>query len=185
MLRITSGEFKGKSIECPPGQDIRPTSSKTRQGLFNVLFSMGVEVCGANVLELFAGTGLISFEAISRGASFATLIDSSTSSLKVIEKNALTIGISKKINLIKQDAEVFLSKAVLSDFDIVYLDPPYKYDGYERAIGQIMLGIKKDAVVIAESDRELFKSGSVPGAELVKVKKWGKSFAHFLRRKDA
>ncbi len=184
MLRLTGGYLKGKKIDCPPGQDIRPTSSKTRQGLFNVLFSMGVEVEGSRILELFAGTGLISFEAISRGAASAVLVDSSSSSLKVIESNASTTGIKDKVTLVKQDAEAFLSKAKMSDFDVVYLDPPYKYDGYDRVVKLLISGIRKDAIVIAESDRELFKDANDYGAELVKIKKWGKSFAHFLRRKD-
>ncbi len=84
MLRLTCGSLKGKTIECPPGKDIRPTSSKTRQGIFNVLFSMGFNIEGAKVLELFAGTGLISFESISRGAIFSVMVDKSSSSLDVI-----------------------------------------------------------------------------------------------------
>lgn len=185
MLRITGGDLKGKRIECPPGRDIRPTSSKTRQGLFNVLFSMGVDIEGSKILELFAGTGLISFEAISRGAGSAVLVDNSSSSLKVIESNAVSTGIKDKVILVKKDAEAFVSEAKLSDFDIVYLDPPYKYDGYDRVVRAMVSGMRKDAIVIAESDRELFKDASEYGAELVKVKKWGKSFAHFLRKKDA
>lgn len=185
MLKITAGELKGKSIECPPGKDIRPTSSKTRQGLFNVLFSMDVDIHQSNILELFAGTGLISFEAISRGASSATLVDSAASSLKVIEKNSIKLAIDKKIKLVRQDAQVFLSQADLSCFDIVYLDPPYKYDGYEKVVELIMSGVKIGAMVVAESDKELFKDAEHYGAELVKVKKWGKSFAHFLRKTNA
>lgn len=184
MLKITGGDLKGKSIECPPGKDIRPTSSKTRQGLFNVLFSMGVELRGARILELFAGTGLISFESISRGAGHATMVDKETSSLKVIEKNSVALSLNSNIKLVKQDVEAFLSQTDISSFDIIYLDPPYKYDGYQRVLKLLVTGIKKEAVVIAESDKELFSDANLYGAELLKVKKWGKSFAHFLKIKD-
>ncbi|HOW16654.1 MAG TPA: 16S rRNA (guanine(966)-N(2))-methyltransferase RsmD [bacterium] len=184
MLRLTCGSLKGKTIECPPGKDIRPTSSKTRQGIFNVLFSMGFNIEGAKVLELFAGTGLISFESISRGAVFSVMVDKSSSSLDVIKRNVQKLNLVGKIKLIKNDAEDFLNTEDIEAFDLIYLDPPYNYDGYVRIISIMASKMSKDTILIAESDNEFLK-GNIEGLELIKIKKWGKSFAHFMRRINA
>ena len=182
MLRITGGQFKGKSIDSLPGKDIRPTSSKTRQGIFNVLFSMGFDVEGARVVELFAGTGLISFESISRGALEAVLVDNARSSLKVIEGNVEKLNIKNRVRLIYDDALAFINKNDLKGFDLVYLDPPYSYKCYEQLLGELFGKIDSGCVLIAESGRELPVSNTPKDVELIKVKKWGKSFAHFFRK---
>jgi 16S rRNA (guanine966-N2)-methyltransferase len=182
MLKLTGGEFRGRNIECPPGRDIRPTSSKTRQGIFNTLFSMGFEAEGSVVLELFAGTGLMSFEAISRGAKNAVLVDMAKSSLDVISKNADKLKINDKVKLVRNDAIAFVEHSDLSSYDLVYLDPPYKYGNYGELLSKMIPNVSSHTIVIAESDKEISNDIKVP-VELVKVKNWGKSKAFFFRKK--
>lgn len=180
MLKLTGGEFRGRNIECPPGKDIRPTSSKTRQGIFNTLFSMGFRTDGAKVLELFAGTGLMSFEAISRGASSAVLVDTAKSSLDVISRNVEHLKISDRVRLVKNDAILFVEHSDLSCFDLVYLDPPYKYMGYGELLSIMMSKVSAHTIVIAESDRDIVNEIKTP-CDVVKVKNWGKSRAFFFK----
>ncbi len=180
MLKLTGGEFRGRNIDCPPGKDIRPTSSKARQGIFNTLFSMGFNSDGAKVLELFAGTGLMSFEAISRGASSAVLVDSAKSSLDVILKNVEKLKINDRVRLVKNDAMLFVEHSDLSTYDLIYLDPPYKYMAYGDILSMMMSKISAHTIVIAESDRDITNEVKAP-CEIVKVKIWGKSRAFFFK----
>ncbi|MFH1223343.1 MAG: 16S rRNA (guanine(966)-N(2))-methyltransferase RsmD [Pseudomonadota bacterium] len=182
MIRITGGNFKNKPVECLEGKSIRPTSSKTRQGIFNVLFSMGFEIEKARVLELFAGTGLISFESLSRGAVYAVLVDNSRVSLNVIEKNTTKLGVKDVTKIILADALNFVGKNDLKDFDIIYLDPPYDYKEYDEVLNNIFPKMKSGAILIAESGYEMFKDGAPSEVKVVKIKRWGKSFAHFVTR---
>ena len=182
MLKLTGGEFRGRNIDCPPGRDIRPTSSKARQGIFNTLFSMGFRADGAKVLELFAGTGLMSFEAMSRGASSTVLVDTAKTSLDVIAKNAEKLKLSDRARLVKSDALTFVSNSDLSLYDLVYLDPPYNYTGYGDLLSIMMSKVSNDTIVIAESDRNIVDEVKTP-CEVVKIKKWGKSQAFFFKRK--
>jgi 16S rRNA (guanine966-N2)-methyltransferase len=182
MLKLTGGEFKGRNIECPPGKDIRPTSSKTRQGIFNTLFSMGFEPQGSVVLELFAGTGLMSFEAISRGGKSAVLVDDGKSSLDVISRNADKLMITDRIRVVRSDAMSFIERSDLSSYDLVYLDPPYKYTKYGELLSKMMLKVQPHTIVIAESGRDITDDIEGP-VDVLKTKKWGKSKAFFFRKK--
>lgn len=180
MLKLTGGEFRGRNIDCPPGKDIRPTSSKARQGIFNTLFSMGFKTEGAKILELFAGTGLMSFEAISRGASSAVLVDAAKTSLDVISKNVEHLKIKDQVRLVKNDALLFVEHSDLSNYDLIYLDPPYNYTGYGDLISLMLSKVAPHTIIIAESDRDILGEIKTPH-NVVKVKIWGKSRAFFFQ----
>lgn len=181
---ITAGELKGRKVNCPLGKEIRPTLSKVREGIFNVLFSLGFNVENINVLELFAGTGLISFESISRGAKNATLVDISRKSLKVIEENALKLNLKDKINLINQDAIKYtLLKDDFKEFDLIFFDPPYNYENHKSLLSNLSNKISKNAFIVIECNKEIFNNSDYENLELVKLKKWGKTFVSFIKRK--
>jgi len=182
MLKLTGGELRGRNVECPPGKEIRPTSSKARQGIFNTLFSMGFKTEDAKVLELFAGTGLMSFEAISRGANSAVLVDAAKTSLDVISKNVEKLKINDRVRLVKNDALLFVERSDLSSYDLIYLDPPYRYTGYGDLVSVMMSKISENTIVIAESDRDIINEIKAP-CDVVKIKNWGKSKAFFFKRK--
>ncbi|MEI6092813.1 MAG: RsmD family RNA methyltransferase, partial [bacterium] len=121
---ITAGDLKGKNIICPAGKEIRPTSSKIRQAIFNVLYSMDVNLNNTKFLELFSGTGIVSFEAISRGSDTATLVDSSVNAVALSKQNVHNLKLDQKVTIIKQDSVEFVKTRELKSFDLVFIDPP-------------------------------------------------------------
>ncbi len=129
MLRLTGGEFRGRAIETPKGEHTRPTQSKLRQALFN---SLQTRIAGATVLDLFAGSGALGFEALSRGADQVTFVESVKPVAKLIQKNAQTLGVQDKAAILTRDVEELLGVGGFSGgpFDIVLADPPY-IEGWE------------------------------------------------------
>jgi len=114
-VRVVAGEFKGRTLGAPQGTSIRPTSDKVRGAIFNVLH----DVEGLRVLDLYAGTGALGIEALSRGAADATFVDSDTAAL---EANLESIGIQASV--VRRDAPAWLGDKA-GAFDLVFVDPPY------------------------------------------------------------
>ena len=129
MLRITSGSLKGRMIEAPTGSRTRPTQARLRQALFN---SIQVQIPESIVLDLFAGSGALGFESLSRGAQSVTFVDSSRSAVGVIAANAKGLRVESQIAIHPWSVEVFLKKipSLECRFDLVLADPPYE-DGWE------------------------------------------------------
>ncbi|MBQ8897802.1 MAG: 16S rRNA (guanine(966)-N(2))-methyltransferase RsmD [Clostridia bacterium] len=122
-MRITSGSARGIALKAVPGNDTRPTSDMVKQAIFNILqFELG----GRNVLDLFAGTGQLGLEALSRGASSAVFVDKAPEALEVIRSNIQKTGFSAQSRVVKSDYKAFLSGAPKKSFDLVLLDPPYR-----------------------------------------------------------
>ena len=123
-LRIIAGEFKGKKLYSVRGKTIRPTADRTRESMFNILSH---QVPGAMVLDLFAGTGALGIEALSRGAESAVFVDNSRESLSVIRRNVESCALDDRANIIKWNIEKNLNclKSVKTGFDLVFIDPPY------------------------------------------------------------
>lgn len=136
-MRITGGELRGRVLPPLRDKNVRPTSAKTREALFNILRSEVGSIEGFNVLDLYAGTGLIGFEAISRGAVQSTEVDISGALLQTIEETAKKWGIANKVITKKNDIfnlcraktpSETVSKALNSEqnsFDLIYADPPF------------------------------------------------------------
>ncbi len=123
-MRISGGESKGRRIAPPRHGGVRPTSDKVREALFSIL---GERVKGAVFLELFAGTGAVGIEAISRGAKRAVFVDSSAKSARLIRENLESLSYRERAAVVTKDAIVFLKKTAreLGPYDIVFADPPY------------------------------------------------------------
>ena len=131
MIRITAGEWKGRSLATPPNFSTRPTQARLRQALFN---SIQFLIPHAKVLDLFAGSGSLSFEALSRGAASAVLVENHRSALEAISKNIRDLKAGPNIRLLKEDvvkAIPFLLKS--APFDFVFADPPYA-EGWEMRL---------------------------------------------------
>jgi 16S rRNA (guanine966-N2)-methyltransferase len=116
-VRVVSGDLGGRRIQAPKGRDVRPTSDRAREALFSILG----DVDGADVLDLFCGTGALAIEALSRGAGRATLVDTEIEPARV---NVEGLGISDRVDLIRRDALAYL-KSTAEDFDLILCDPPY------------------------------------------------------------
>lgn len=125
-MRIISGSAKGKRLATFDGNSIRPTSDRVREALFSMLFSRLGELTGRCILDLYAGSGALSLEALSRGACHATLIDDGSQAARLIEQNASTCQLQGKISLIRGQV---LDKLALTQnsapFDLIFVDPPY------------------------------------------------------------
>ncbi len=123
MLRLTGGLYRGRIIQAPPHSKTRPTQSKLRQALFN---SLQLSIPDARILDLFAGSGALGFEALSRGAKEVVFVESSRSVAKLVEKNAQTLGVLDQIKIINEDVSTSIGRLnSVSPFDLILADPPY------------------------------------------------------------
>lgn len=146
-VRITGGEHRGRRVQLPKHHELRPTSDKARQAYFNII---GPRVEGATFLDLFAGTGIFSFEALSRGAARAVAIDKSRSAAEQITATAELIGV--RVDVICDDVFKALKRLGSSPFDLVYADPPYDFPRYDELVEKIgtHVPLAAEAVVAVE-----------------------------------
>lgn len=155
-LRITGGQARGRSIESPQGLDVRPTSSKIRQALFNIL---GARVSGANFLDLFAGSGLMGMEAMSRGAGSLIAVEESGKLATAIEKALERLKLEGEV--IRGDVRDVVNNLPKLYFDIVFADPPYK-SSLPKTVVQLVAKkrlLKPEGILVVEhhSKMELVK----------------------------
>lgn len=150
-MRVIAGAYGGRRLRAPTGADTRPTSDRVREALFSVL---GERVAGARVLDLFAGTGALGIEALSRGASEATFVDSSLAAIRVLEANLAGLGITAQVH--RADARAFTRTARRRprQYDLVFLDPPYKSAaGFGAELAEWLPALlAPDATVVCETD---------------------------------
>ncbi len=170
-MRIIAGNARGRRIEAPPGRSTRPTLDRVRENLFNMIQG---EVAGRNVLDLFAGSGALSFEAISRGAAFAVMADHDPAACIIQRENAEGLHFDDRVRIIRSDwkrAVCLLESEGLS-FDLVFLDPPYHTTQLEEIMSVINPILAHDALIILEHE-----SGKAlpcfPAFRTVKERAWG------------
>lgn len=146
-MRIVAGTARGRRIEAPAGRGTRPTTDRVREALFNALGSMGV-VDGATVVDLFAGSGALGLEALSRGAAHATFVDTDRRAHQVIKHNLDSLGFGDRARVVVGDGLGFLATA--PRVDLVMCDPPYDFAGWDELLARV-----EASVVVCESDREI------------------------------
>lgn len=153
-MRIVGGKFRGRSISAPEGSDTRPTTDRVREAVFNRLEHgvPGFSIDGTRVLDLFAGTGALGLEALSRGAKHAHFIDNSDTARGLIRRNADTLGVIGQCKLWRRDAACLGSCTPMSPYSLVFLDPPYNKGLAERALTSLTTGswLAENAVVVVE-----------------------------------
>jgi 16S rRNA (guanine(966)-N(2))-methyltransferase RsmD len=125
-MRIITGTLKGRQLEAPLDQDIRPTADRCKESMFNIL-EVRKGVRGTRILDLFAGTGNLGFEAISRGAASVVSVDKSPESARLVTSGARHFKIESQISFIKSDVEKFLKNTPPTAYDVVFADPPYDW----------------------------------------------------------
>ena len=152
-LRIIAGEARGRRLKTPEGMDVRPTTSRVREAVFNSLCSQG-SLEGADVLDLFAGSGALGLEAVSRGAASATFVESAPPALAALRANIDATGFTDRCRVVPGDVMEELSR-LGGDFDVALCDPPYQFEAWPELLSKIPAG-----VVMAESDQAV-----VPGSE--------------------
>jgi 16S rRNA (guanine966-N2)-methyltransferase len=125
-MRIIAGEFRGRSIESVSDLSVRPTTDRAKQTIFDILANR-IEFDGLDVLDLFAGSGSLGLEALSRGVKSVTFIDNARKSLEVLEKNAASLGCEPQCSIYLADVFWYL-KNINRTYDLVFTDPPYKLE---------------------------------------------------------
>jgi 16S rRNA (guanine966-N2)-methyltransferase len=121
-MRVVAGRLKGQRLRAVPGEATRPTSDRVREALFSIL---GDRVAGARVLDLFAGTGALAIEALSRGAASAVLVEQAPQAVAVIRSNLAALGLDRVATVRRTRAETYLRTRRDGPFDLAFLDPPY------------------------------------------------------------
>ncbi len=153
-MRIVGGKFKGRTIHSPDGRATRPTTDRVREAIFNRLEHgvAGLSIDGARVLDLFAGTGALGLEALSRGARNVLFIDDSEAARGLIRRNADELGVIGQVKLWRRDAAKLGPCAPMSPFDLVFLDPPYGKGLADKALAALVAGgwLEPGAVVVVE-----------------------------------
>src|ERR1700753_2819738 len=123
-MRVVGGRLKGRNLASPASRDIRPTSDRLRESLFNILIhAYGDPITGARVLDLFAGTGALGIEAISRGAAFALFIDDGAEARALIRQNVDALGLGQVTRVFRRDAPRLGAAPPVEPFGLVFLDP--------------------------------------------------------------
>ncbi|MEA2059313.1 MAG: 16S rRNA (guanine(966)-N(2))-methyltransferase RsmD [Thermodesulfobacteriota bacterium] len=184
-MRIISGTNKGKKLSSIPGRDIRPTSDRAREAVFNIL---GQRTIGAQVLDLFAGTGALGLEALSRGAEEVCFIDVSQTACAVIKKNIELCRCHDRATLICQD----LTRQVIpfnldlekKKFDLIFMDPPYGGHFLKAALTDpgLRQAMGEDTLIIAEHSVKEKGVESISGLDIMDQRKYSRSLITFFTR---
>jgi 16S rRNA (guanine966-N2)-methyltransferase len=181
-MRIIAGKFRSRILESPKGEATRPTSDRARESLFNVLaHSFGIE--DVKVLDLFAGSGALGFEALSRGAAHITFVEKNRAALAAIEANIAAMGLKNEVSVVKTDVYDWL-KADRGTFDLVFADPPYDDPKTLTELPAILFAsrlLTQDSLVIIEH-RVSSAVIPPPSVEVVKEIKAGEAHFTLLRR---
>lgn len=152
-MRIVAGRFRGAQLAAPRSQATRPTSDRLRETVFNILaHGIGLDLDGVRVLDLFAGTGALGFEAVSRGARHCTFIEDAAEARGVIRKNMEALGLNGVAKILRRDATRLGAAGTIEPFDLIFADPPYGKGLGERALASAASGgwMKPGAICVLE-----------------------------------
>ncbi|MET3926511.1 16S rRNA (guanine(966)-N(2))-methyltransferase RsmD [Devosia sp. 2618] len=181
-MRIVAGKFRGKQLNSPSDESIRPTADRVRESMFNILSSrIGPVFDGVRVLDLFAGTGALGFEALSRGASHVTFVDMGAEARGLIRDHIEAFGAGGITKLLRRDATDLGVSGTFGQFDLVFLDPPYGHGLGEKALAGIAASgwLAPEATIVFEEsvDAEI----EIPtGFTLDDRREYGSAAVHFL-----
>lgn len=182
-MRIVGGQFRGRTLKSPASQAIRPTSDKLRESIFNILaHAYGDPITDAHVLDLFAGTGALGIEALSRGAKFALFVDEGAEARGLIRANVEAMSLTGVTKIFRRDASKMGEIGALAPFDLVFCDPPYGRGLAEKSIGSARVGgwFAADAlIVVEEAVKSAFKT--LEGFEELERRAYGDTEIVILR----
>ena len=169
-MRVISGEYRGTRLDAPEGLSTRPTIDRVKEGIFS---SISFRIPGAKVLDLFAGSGQMGIESMSRGAAKCIFIDRDRKAVAVINGNLRRCGIKDGVKVYNTTAEAFLERN-RELFDIVFLDPPYSNEILEKIIPAVYDMLEDNGIIIAESELGWALKKEIPGLAEIKKYKYGK-----------
>jgi len=150
-MRVISGSARGRKLREPEGQSIRPTTDNVKESIFNII---QFDIEGRRVLDLFAGTGQLGIEALSRGAAAVVFVDASADAVKLVRDNVRLMGFEDRATVLRGDALQYLARG--GKFDVVFLDPPYPSNLIEKALKMIFEFdiLNENGIIICETKKE-------------------------------
>lgn len=169
-MRVISGSLKGKKLQTPQSYDVRPTTDRVKEGMFNILqFS----IPGAKVLDLFSGTGQLGIEALSRGASHCDFVDQAPSSCRLVRQNISLCNLEKKASVHLCSAEKFLASSK-DAYNIIMLDPPYHQEYIYKLLPLLSRCLSPNGILLAEAEHTLDLPEKINGLFFSKEYKYSK-----------
>lgn len=183
-MRIVGGDLRGRTLLTPRSSAIRPTTDRTREAVFNVLaHAFPGRIDGARVLDLFAGTGALGIEALSRGAAFCVFIEDSVEGRGLVRGNVEALGLTGRTKLFRRDAAALGDAGTLGPFDLVFADPPYGKGLASRALASAAAGgwLAPDALcVVEEAAGAPFDPGQ--SLDVLDERSYGETVIRFIGR---
>ena len=183
-MRIVGGRFRGRALAAPRSSTIRPTSDRVRESVFNILAHGidGFDFDGARVIDLFAGTGALGLEALSRGGSHCLFVEEAADARALIRENIESFGLTGETRIFRRDATDLGPAGNMAPFDLAFLDPPYDKGLSGRALASLVSGrwLKRGAVVVME-ERAGDAADTLHGYEMLDRRVWGDTEVTFLR----
>lgn len=170
MMKVITGTARGRRLNAPEGLDVRPTTDKVKEAIFSAI---QFEIENAYVLDLFAGSGQMGIEAISRGASRAVFVDNSQKAIRCINENIRNVKFERQSEVINRDSYDYI-KLTRNMFDIIILDPPYRHSHIDNILPFAAKKLKDDGLVICEYESEAGEPSAPEGLTLRKTYRYGK-----------
>lgn len=180
-MRVITGSARGTALKTLDGEDVtRPTGDRVKQALFNAL---QFDIEGRTVLDLFAGSGQLGIEALSRGARECVFVERDLNAAEVVKQNLKAAKLFPRANVLTADAVPF-ARNTADRFDIVFLDPPYASDLIEQTLPLLCDKIKKNGTAVCETDTEKALPDTFGSLSLVRCAKYGKTLLWFYRKEE-
>lgn len=180
-MRVIGGQYRSRVLAEFAGENVRPTSDRAKEALFNIL---ALKIYGARVLDLFAGSGSLGIECLSRGAKEVWFNDFSKDSVAIVKKNLSTLKIAingEQAKVVQNDYLACLEQA-RGQFDLIFIDPPYRFDYGEKALRKIAERGLLTENGIAVYERDIPFDGEIAGLEKYDERKYGKAYLTFFKR---
>lgn len=180
-MRVITGKAKGRKLITVEGTDVvRPTTDKIKEAIFSAI---QFEIEGSNALDLFAGSGQLGIEAISRGADKCVFVDSAAVSVNTIKQNLQSTGLAEQGTVVHMPFSAFL-KSTKETFDIALLDPPYRYKLVQKALPLVCEKMSDNGVIVCEHEKECVLPATVGKFKLVKLLNHGTVSVSIYRQPD-
>ncbi|WP_346026383.1 16S rRNA (guanine(966)-N(2))-methyltransferase RsmD [Beduinella massiliensis] len=181
-MRIISGSARGRTICAPQGMDTRPTQDYVRESLFNILRARVPE---ARVLDLFAGSGALGLEAVSRGAQGAVFVDSGRAAVQCVKKNVAALRMETQCEVLSCDWRAAIARLSDRAFDLVFMDPPYRMENTGEMCAALLAAgaLAEDGLIVVEHRRGL-PPALADGLEAADTRRYGDTEVTFVRRRQ-
>jgi 16S rRNA (guanine966-N2)-methyltransferase len=175
-MRVQGGNARGRRLSGSIGPNVRPTTARVKKSIFDSLYTV-VDLHGAVIADLFAGTGALGFEAASRGASSIVFVESNLQTAKSLSKSIASLNsndLECEFKVVTSDSLTYLKRSPLAQFDLAFVDPPYVFEGWADLFEAL-----NAKIVVAESNRELPHATKY---ERIKFKKFGDTYVSFFKQ---